>query len=98
MSELVKRALEQIDKGLHLTTRPKDTMYLLKLVCLQQLGRNAEVAEILELLLKTKPDLPPPTGSSSRPSTSAPTKPPAPSSTIERAPGLRLHEHPEGPL
>jgi len=54
--ELVKRALVQIDKALHLVSRPKDNMYVLKLVCLQQLNRNAEAAEILELLVKQKPD------------------------------------------
>ncbi|AOS46340.1 Anaphase-promoting complex, cyclosome, subunit 3 [Lacunisphaera limnophila] len=53
---LVKRSIEQIDIGLHLTTRPRDTFYVLKLVCLQQLDRNAEAAELLELLLKQKPD------------------------------------------
>lgn len=54
--EGIKRALVQVEKGLLLTTRPKDTMYVLKLVCLQQLNRNAEAAEILELLVKQKPD------------------------------------------
>ena len=54
--ELVKRALVQIDKALHLVSRPKDNMYVLKLVCLQQLNRNAEAAEILEVLVKQKPD------------------------------------------
>lgn len=53
---LVKRALEQVDIGLKLAIRPRDTFYILKLVCLQQLERNAEAAEILELLLKAKPD------------------------------------------
>jgi len=54
--DMIKRALEQIEKGLQLTSRPKDNMYVLKLVCLQQLNRNAEAAEILELLVKQKPD------------------------------------------
>jgi tetratricopeptide (TPR) repeat protein len=53
---LLKRAIEQIELGLQLTTRPKDTFYVLKLVCLQQLDRNSEAAELLELLLKQKPD------------------------------------------
>lgn len=53
---LIKRALEQVDIGLLLTNRPRDTFYVLKLVCLQQLDRNAEAAELLELLVKIKPD------------------------------------------
>ena len=53
---LVKRALTEVDKGLLLTNRPRDNLYILKLVCLQQLERNAEAAELLELLVKMKPD------------------------------------------
>ena len=53
---MIKRAMEQVDIGLLLTTRPRDTFYILKLVCLQQLDRNAEAAELLELLVKIKPD------------------------------------------
>lgn len=54
--ELIKRALEQVDIGLTLTNRPRDTFFVLKLVCLQQLDRNAEAAEYLELMVKLKPD------------------------------------------
>ncbi|MSU47261.1 MAG: hypothetical protein EXS42_09130 [Lacunisphaera sp.] len=54
--ELLKRALEQIETGLHLATRPHDTFYVLKMVCLQQLNRKAETAEVLELMVKRKPD------------------------------------------
>lgn len=53
---MVKRAMEQVDIGLLLSTRPRDTFYILKLVCLQQLDRNAEAAELLELLLSKKAD------------------------------------------
>jgi tetratricopeptide (TPR) repeat protein len=53
---LVKQALEQVDIGLKLTARPRDTFYVLKLVCFQQLDRNVEAAELLELLLKQKPE------------------------------------------
>lgn len=53
---LVKRALDQVDIGLQLAIRPRDTFYVLKLVCLQQLDRNAEATEVLELLVKMKPD------------------------------------------
>ena len=53
---LVRRALEQVEIGLKLTTRPRENFYILKLVCLQQLDRNAEAAELLELIIKQKPD------------------------------------------
>lgn len=53
---LLKQALVEIDKGLMLSARPKDTLFVLKLVALNQLERNAESAELLELLLKQKPD------------------------------------------
>ncbi len=53
---LVRKALEQIERGLLLTARPRDTFWILKLVCLQQLDRNAEAAELLELLVKQKPE------------------------------------------
>jgi len=54
--DMIKRALEQVEIGLLLTNRPRDTYYVLKLVCLQQLDRNEEAAELLELLVKIKPD------------------------------------------
>lgn len=53
---IIRRALEQVEIGLRLATRPKDIFYLLKLVCLQQLDRNAEAIEFLELMVKQKPD------------------------------------------
>jgi tetratricopeptide (TPR) repeat protein len=53
---LLRRALEQIESGLHLSTHPKDTFYILKMVCLQQLNRNAEAVEILELMVRQKPE------------------------------------------
>lgn len=55
-NNLLKRAIEQVDIGLKLATRPKDTFYVLKLVCLNQLERYAESAELLEALVKQKPD------------------------------------------
>ncbi len=55
-ANLLKRAIEQVDIGLKLSTHPKDTFYVLKLVSLNQLDRYAESAEILETLLKGKPD------------------------------------------
>lgn len=53
---LVRKALEQVERGLLLTARPRDTFWVLKLVCLQQLDRNTEAAELLELLVKQKPE------------------------------------------
>lgn len=52
----VKRALEIVETALRMSTRPKDNLYVLKLVCLQQLERNEEATELLELLVKQKPD------------------------------------------
>jgi len=53
---LLEKSITEIDKGMLLASRPKDTFYLLKLVCLQQLDRNAESAELMELVVKQKPD------------------------------------------
>ncbi len=53
---LLKRAIEQVDIGLKLSTHPKDTFYVLKLVCLNQLDRYGESSELLEALVKLKPD------------------------------------------
>ena len=54
--EAVKRALDLVDKALRMSTHPKDNLYVLKLICLQHLNRNAEATELLELLVKQKPD------------------------------------------
>jgi tetratricopeptide (TPR) repeat protein len=55
-NDRIKKALDQADVGLRLVARPKDSLYVLKLACLQQLSRNGEAAELLELLVKQKPD------------------------------------------
>ncbi|MBI3884685.1 MAG: tetratricopeptide repeat protein [Opitutae bacterium] len=52
----VKLALDQTEAALHLSAHPKDNLYLIKLACLQMLNRNAEAAEMLELLVKQKPE------------------------------------------
>ncbi|HET7534817.1 MAG TPA: hypothetical protein VFJ90_00085 [Candidatus Didemnitutus sp.] len=52
----LKRTLEVVERALHLSAHPKDNLYLLKLVCLQGLDRNAEATELLELLVRNKPD------------------------------------------
>jgi tetratricopeptide (TPR) repeat protein len=53
---MLQQAIKEIDAGLLMSTHPKDNFYLLKLVCLQQLDRTAESAELLELLVRQKPD------------------------------------------
>ncbi len=52
----LKKAMEQADIGLRLSSHPRDSFYQLKLACQLQLGLNKDAAEILELLVKQKPD------------------------------------------
>jgi len=52
---LVKRAQEEVEKGLTMSLKPKDTFYILLLATLQQQGETARSAEILELLVKKDP-------------------------------------------
>jgi len=52
----LRKAMEQSDAGLRLSTHPRDSFYQLKLACLLQLQHNKEAAEVLELLVKQKPD------------------------------------------
>ena len=54
--DLIKRALDQVEIGLHLSTHPKDTLYIFKMACLQQLNRVDELTEVLELIVKLKPE------------------------------------------
>jgi len=53
---LMEQALEWTDRGLHSMPRPRDNFYQLKLAELFQLGRFKDGAELLELLIKRKPD------------------------------------------
>ena len=53
---LLKQAIEQVDIGLKLSTHPKDTFYVMKHVSLNQLDRYVEASELLETLVKIKPD------------------------------------------
>ncbi len=53
---LIKKTLSIVERGLHMSTHPRDQFYVLKLVCLQQLNRNAEAIEFLELLVAQKPE------------------------------------------
>lgn len=52
----IKKALEVVDAALRMSARPKDNLFVLKLVCLQHLNRNEEATDLLELLVKQKPD------------------------------------------
>jgi tetratricopeptide (TPR) repeat protein len=55
-ADKITRAMAVVDQALHLATHPKDNLYVLKLVCLQQLNRTEESTELLELLVKVKPE------------------------------------------
>jgi tetratricopeptide (TPR) repeat protein len=50
------RALEVVDQAMRMSIHPKDNLWVLKLVCLQQLDRNDEAVEFLELVVAQKPD------------------------------------------
>jgi tetratricopeptide (TPR) repeat protein len=54
--DLVKKALAETEKGLRTSARPNENLYILKLATLQQLGDFADAADVLELLLKAKPN------------------------------------------
>lgn len=52
----LERALAVVDQAMRMAVHPKDNLWVLKLVCLQQLDRNEEAVEFLELLVAQKPD------------------------------------------
>lgn len=52
----IERALAVVDQTMRMSIHPKDNLWVLKLVCLQQLDRNKEAIEFLELLITQKPD------------------------------------------
>jgi tetratricopeptide (TPR) repeat protein len=54
--ELIKQALAETEKGLRSFAHPNENLYVLKLACLQQLNDYANAADVLELILKSKPD------------------------------------------
>jgi tetratricopeptide (TPR) repeat protein len=53
---MMENALIWTNKGLRASARPRDTFYQLKLAELYQLNRYEDAAELLELLVKQKPD------------------------------------------
>jgi predicted Zn-dependent protease len=54
--ELIKKSLAETEKGLRSAAIPNENLYVLKLATLQQLGDYADAADVLEFILKTKPD------------------------------------------
>lgn len=54
-NNLIKRAQEEVEKGLRMSLKPKDTFYILLLATLQQQSQIKESADILELLVKQNP-------------------------------------------
>ena len=53
--EYLRKAEAEVERGLRLTTRPKETFYIILLAISQQQGNYARLAEILELLVKQYP-------------------------------------------
>lgn len=52
---MLKEARDIAEKGLLMSISPRESFYVLILAALQQDGKNAEAAEILELLVRQKP-------------------------------------------
>jgi tetratricopeptide (TPR) repeat protein len=52
---LIRRAQQEVERGLLMSLKPKDTFYILLLATLQQQNEMAKSAEILELLVKMTP-------------------------------------------
>lgn len=53
---VMKQAADEAYKALLILVKPKEDNYTLYLACLQQLGDNAKVAEVLELMVKLFPN------------------------------------------
>lgn len=53
--KLLSEAKDLAEKGLMLSIKPRETFYVLILAALQQDGKNAEAAELLELLVTINP-------------------------------------------
>lgn len=54
-SDLVAKTQDVVRKGLKISIHPRDNFYLLLLATLQQQGKNAEAAEVLEYMLQLNP-------------------------------------------
>ncbi|HEV3028985.1 MAG TPA: hypothetical protein VG457_15505 [Planctomycetota bacterium] len=53
--DLVQKTQDVVKKGLKISVHPRDNLYLLLLATLQQQGKNAEAADVLEYMLKMNP-------------------------------------------
>jgi tetratricopeptide (TPR) repeat protein len=53
--DLVQKTQDVVLKALKISIHPRDNLYLLLLATLQQQGKNAEAAEVLEYMLKLNP-------------------------------------------
>jgi tetratricopeptide (TPR) repeat protein len=53
---LIKKALTEAERGLRASPRPAENLYVIKLATLQQLGDYADAADVLEHIIKSKPD------------------------------------------
>src|SRR5579885_1765634 len=53
---LIQKALDAINVAMRSTLHPSDTYYVLKLAAYQNLGDFSDAADVLEYLLKSKPD------------------------------------------
>jgi len=53
--DLVQKTQDVVKKGLKISIHPRDNLYLLLLATLQQQGKNAEAAQVLEYMLKLNP-------------------------------------------
>lgn len=53
--DLLKKAEQEVQKGLRMTTKPKETLYLILLAIAQQQNDYPRLAELLELLLAKSP-------------------------------------------
>ncbi len=54
--DLIKEAIIQAEKGIHLATSPKKEFYSILMASYQLTGETAKMADILELVLKKNPD------------------------------------------
>jgi hypothetical protein len=52
---LVQKTQDVVNKGLHIAVHPRDNLYVLLLATLQQQGKNADAADVLEAVLQQNP-------------------------------------------
>jgi Tfp pilus assembly protein PilF len=52
---LVQKTQDVVERGLHISVHPRDNLYVLLLATLQQQGKNADAADVLEAVLQQNP-------------------------------------------